>query len=406
MQVRSIASTVAAGLIALGAASTASAREVPAPFQGHDPNSKFVIQYGDVDTILRTMVVDVGRSNRKVAEPARAQTGTRMKAKVSRTTSTEANRFYFEEFKNNEQFKQALHGVRLSLESIPGRFPLESFNRQEQLAYWLNLYNITVLDELVQIYPERDLKKEMAGKKSIIEQKILNVAGVPLSLNDIQYTILAANYDNDPLIMYGLYQGYIGGPNIRKRAYTGENVYRLLQDNAEEFVNSNRGTYSRDGKFEVSSLYERNEQYFPNFEADLKAHLLRFIEGPERNDLLAANTLRADIDDWDITDVFGTYTQIGGSFTNSQAALLDAVQSQQPGPNGGATDPISANFSVASASVLAKSPNLEEFSPEILDYLATLKQKEEATSLLRQGRVTVEELGTVPVESEDGGGEE
>lgn len=388
-----------AGLLPLSLMAAAAGGTVPKPFQGFDPDSNFRIQYGDVDTILRTMVVDVGRSTREVAEPTRAKTGTRMKAKVSRKTSSEGNRFYFEEFKGNEQFKEALHQVRLNLESIPGRMPLEHFSRREQLAYWLNLYNITLLDELVQMYPEKDLEKEIVGRKSVLEPEILNVAGVPLSLNDIQ-SILANNYERDPLIMYGLWQGVIGGPNIRKRAYTGENVYRLLQQNAEEFINSNRGTYSHDGEFEVSNLYERNRQYFPDFDADLKQHLMRFIEGRERSDLQAANTLKPDIDDWTIADVYGTRQQIGGSFTDSQAALLDAVASQQPGGEGQPTM-ISANMSVASSSVLSKSPNLEEFSPEILTQLKTLKQKEEAANLLREGRVTVEEMGTVENEPEE-----
>ncbi|MDX1556904.1 MAG: DUF547 domain-containing protein [Xanthomonadales bacterium] len=373
-----------------------SAAEVPEPFRGHDPDSKFSISYNDVDTVLKTMVVDVGRSSREVAAPSQAKTGTRMKAKVKRSTATEGNRFYFEEFKDNEQFKQALHNVRLSLESIPGRLPLEFFNRTEQLAYWLNLYNITMLDELVQIYPERDLKKELNGKKSIKAQKILNIAGVPLSLDDIQYTILPGNYPDKPVVIYGLFQGVIGGPNIRKRAYTAENVYRLLQDNAEEFVNSNRGTYTRSGDFEVSSYYERNQNWFPSFDRDLKNHLMTYIEGPERADLHAADRLSPDIDDWTIVDVYGTQQQIGASFSDSQAALMDAVVTLQPGPDGGASPQISASFSAASSSVLAKSPNLEEFSPDIMARLNTLKAKEEATSLLREGRVTVEELGVAP----------
>ena len=396
-------STLILGLFIAGPLS-AQGSAVPEPFQGHNPDSRFSINYSDVDAILRYMVLDVGRSTREVSEPARAKTGTRMKAKVSRKTSTEGNRFYFEEFKDNEEYQAALHNVRLALEGIPGRMPLENFNRTEQLAYWLNLYNIALIDELVKLYPEKDLEKELVGRKSILDDKILNVAGVPLSLDDIQFTILAQNYPGDPRIMYGLFQGVIGGPNIRKRAYTGENVYRYLEDNAREFVNSNRGTYSRNGDFEVSSLYERNSHYFPNFDADLKQHLTRYIEGRERNDLLAANTLDPDIDDWTIADVYGTQQQIGGSFSDSQAALLDAVKTQQPGPDGGATAPISASFSAASSSVLAKSPNLEEFSPEILNQLNTLKQKEEAANLLREGRVTVEEIGVAP--DDEGAGAE
>ena len=57
-----------------------------------------------------------------------------------------------------------------------------------------------------------------------MNQEILEVQGVKLSLNDIQYSILAKKYDGDPLIIYGLYQGIIGGPNILNRAYTAKNV--------------------------------------------------------------------------------------------------------------------------------------------------------------------------------------
>ncbi len=383
---------------------------VPEPFRGHNPESTFVISYGDVDAILRTMVVDIGRSTREKAPENRAKTGTRMKNKVQRETATEGNRFYFEEFKNNPDYQAMLHSVRLSLEAIPSQIPLAEFNRTEQLAYWLNLHNIALLDQLVQIYPENDLKKELNGRNSILDEKILNVAGVPLSLNDIRHTILPTNYENDPMVMYGLYQGVIGGPNIRKRAFNGENVRRNLQDNAEEFVNSNRGTFDQNGKFEVSSMYERNSNYFPNFDADLKEHLMRFIESPERGALQAANTLRADIDDWTITDVYGSYRTIGGSFTDSKAAMMDSVVGLAPAGegNGGGAGSLGAspgsslslasqggNMSFASSSVMAKTPSGSRFSPDVLTRINELKQKEAATTALKEGTVTVEELGEV-----------
>lgn len=379
----------------------ASANTVPEPFQGHDPQSKFRIKYDDVNMILKNMVVDVGRSSREKAAATTAQTGTRMKTKVKRETATEGNRFYFEVFREDEEYQTALHNVRLSLEQVPNQVPLSDFNRDEQLAYWLNLYNITLLDELVKIYPERDLKKEITGKKSILKPKILNVAGVPLSLDDIQYTILAGNYSNDPLIMYGLYQGIIGGPNIRDSAYTGENVRRYLQDNAEEFINSNRGTQAEDRAFEVSSLYERNSQYFPNFDEDLKQHLMRYIEGYERTALQSASTFKPKINDWTITDVYGTMQQIGGSFATSKAAMLNSVATFQPGPDGGASGQISASYSEASSMVQAKTPDSFRFSPEVLEHLVEIRNKEQEANMQKGGTVTVEEMGTAEEGQDD-----
>ncbi|KAA9130169.1 DUF547 domain-containing protein [Marinihelvus fidelis] len=393
---------VLSSLLASGAALAAQSTPVPEIFQREDPTSNFTIHYQDVDVVLKTMVVDVGRSTREKAQEQRAQTGTRMTTKVKVDTANEGNRFFFEEFEDNDRYKAILTNVRESLEAVPEQVPLGAFNRNEQLAYWLNLYNITVIEQLVGMYPERNLKKELTGRKSFLDQKVITVAGHELSLNDIQHGILATNYPDDPMVMYGLYQGIIGGPNIRKGAYYGATVRRQLQDNAEEFINSNRGTQASDREFEVSSYYGRNQQYFPDFDADLKQHLLRFIEGPERTALQSATRLDPDIDDWTITDLYGTMKSKGGSFATSKAAMLDSVTTQQPGNEGGGGGPafaqnegnmMSASYSMATASVLEKTPPGMRFSPDVMAHLQDIKTKEEATFLDKEGTVTVEELG-------------
>ncbi len=300
-----------------------ASEDVPEPFWDFDPNSELTINYADVDAILNAMVVSVGRSTREKLQPASAPTGTRLKASVKRATSMEGNRFRFEAFDDNPLYRQILSGVRSDLEKIPGQIPLKHFTRSEQLAYWLNLYNISLLDRLAQIYPERNLKQELTGRNSILNEKFLNVSGIPLSLNDIHYTILRWNYDSNPMVIYGLYQGVVGGPNIRNIAYTGENVHRLLEDNAREFINSNRGTYpAGDGDFRVSELYARNLGYFDNLDSHLKGHLLRYIEGTEEQELLEATRLIANLEDWTINDVDGTETRISESFARSPAAVI------------------------------------------------------------------------------------
>jgi len=374
---------------------------VPEPFRGYDAESKYTIKYDDLTALLRTVVVDTGRSNREVAEPRQARTGTHMKVSVKRSTVNEANRFYFETFVDNEEGQQLLQGIQKSLERVPDEAPLKYFSRDEQLAYWLNLYNVTVLNEIVKVYPQRNLKKMLTGKKSILDKKILTVAGVPLSLDDIQFTILKQNYDNNPLVIYGLYQGNIGGPNIRRSAYTGQDVWRALKNNAMEFVNSNRGTFGKDEKvFNVSSLYERDKVYFPDFNADLSSHLLTYLEGAERAELQAASILKPDIEDWSIADLTGSYRDLGASFADSRAALLDSVQStvisNNEGP-GGAT--LATSVGQGSASMAAAGQTLGRFEPELLMKLKEINVKREAVNAANAS-VTMEELGQAPVEQQ------
>jgi hypothetical protein len=388
---------------AVAAESTLSS--VPEPFRGHNPASIYTIGYADLDALLKVMVIDVGRSNREKAAPTQPKIGTKMKVSVKRSTINEGNRFYFEEFEDNEEYRNLLQSMLDSLEEVPTIVPLEHFSRDEQLAYWLNLYNLTLLNEIVAIYPKRSLKKVLTGKKSVLAKKVLNVAGVPLSLDDIQHTILKQNYESDPLVLYGLYQGIIGGPSIRKRAYTGESVRRLLALNAAEFINSNRGTYSDSEKvFSVSSLYERNAAWFPSFDADLRKHLLAFLEGDERGDLQAASSIKPNIDDWTVTDIYGTYWEIGGSVADNSAALLDSVKySFVDNAQGGQM--VSGNLSASSSMVQGKSVTLQRFSPQLLEFLYVIKEKEEATNLTK-GVVTVEELGQAPEESVEPEGDE
>ena len=347
---------------------------VPEPFWDFNPMSTFTIDYADVDAILGAMVIDTGRSKRERIAATKASTGTRLSTKVRRNTGNEGNRFLFEEFKKNPEYAEILSGVRTSLEAIPSQVPLENFTREEQLAYWLNLYNITMLDELVRIYPERNLEKELTGRNSIKSQKILNVAGIPLSLDDIQHTILRWNYDDNPIVIYGLYQGIIGGPNIRNEAYRGDKVYQQLQDNAEEFINSNRGTYSKGGKaFHVSSYYARNLAWFEDAASHLRQHLLTFIEGAQREQLRAAEYIAADIDDWSITDTYSKQERMSSSFSHNPAAMLGAVTSTQQGESPGTT--ITTSMTEAGLTHTAADPSFTRIKRRLSAEPARLEMK-------------------------------
>jgi len=377
---------------------SAAESTVPEPFQRFDPESKYSISYADLNTILKKVVVDVGFSSREKAEPTQAKTGTRTRANIKRSTIKEGNRFYFEIFSGDAETTQLLLDIQKNLEGVPSEAPLEYFTRDEQLAYWLNLYNVTLINQVISVYPERKLKKLLTGKKSILNKKLLNVAGVPLSLNDIQHTILKQNYDNNPLVIYGLYQGIIGGPNIRKSAYTAYNVQRNLAKNAAEFINSNRGTYAKsESTFRASSLYDRNRDFFPDFQADLKKHLLVYLQGSEKRELEAARTIKPDISDWTITDLYGTYPQRGGSFSDSNAALLGAVQSTTPSDDGSGS--VNTGFSNVSGKLISKSSPVSYVSPELITYLREIKVKQDIANY-DKGTVTVEEMGEVPVDED------
>ena len=291
-------------------------------FNCETTESLMVMDFKQVDDLLSSSVLEMGRSKRTKAARADRSIGTHLSQSINASTDNEGNRFSFEIFNSVEQITR-LSDVRKFLENVPGNASLCLFNKKEQLAYWLNLHNVALINEIVKVYPMRNLQSMLEGDVSILIKKILTVADVSVSLNDIRQYILPNNYNKDPLIIYGLYSGNIGSPDILKQAFTGKNVYPLLKTIAADFINSNRGTSLGSGsRIRVSGYYQRNAQYFSDFQSDLKQHLLSYVEGDIEQDIKNATFFIPDIDNWKVADLYGTTNSFGESVSSMDLALL------------------------------------------------------------------------------------
>lgn len=303
---------------------TVAEDKLPTQFTATTLDSKLRINFEPVNEMLDANVFYMGPSRRVRAKRPSAPIGTKLKRTISAATHDESNRFTYELIKSNRH-EGKIAAVKKYLEALPSKTPLSSYNRDEQLAYWLNLYNVTMINEIVKRYPTIRLEELLTGPDSLLDEKIITVNSTKLSLNDIHHTILYHNYYKNPLVIYGLYQGNIGGPNINKKAFSGSNVYSLLKKNATEFINSNRGTDTDIfSDLEVSSYYARNSDYFPDFEHDLKSHLLKFSDEKTTKKIQQADEITASIDNWKVTDLYGSDRKFGGGTAPGAAGLLDS----------------------------------------------------------------------------------
>lgn len=352
--------------VVLSSISYADESKIPAPFRGEDAQSKFTLTYDDISQVLGRYVVDLGMSDRSVANAATPNLNTRLRENIKRKTALEANRFFFEAFKEKNAEKDIFTKIRKSLETIPNEISLAQLTKAEQLAYWLNLYNIGLLEQLVAIYPTKILESALFGADGILAKKIFNVAGIELSLHDIQYNIVYEKFNDQPNIVYGFYQGYKGSPRISTSAFNSKNVFKKLKGNAIEFINSNRGTHFDGKKVRVSSFYERNKKMFPNFHRDLSLHLAKYAYSDINKNIENSGELYANIDDWSITDLFGTMRSYGQGATPGAAAMMN--------------DP---RFNVSKFQ--------QKFSADQIEFLEKITSK----YFMHKGHVTVQDLDNV-----------
>jgi len=308
---------------------------IPEPFRGDTPDAIQTIDYEGLNQIYSDLVLDMGPSSRGKYKKEYYSAGTKFRNSIKVHTSGEGNRFLFESFDTPKK-KALLTNLKKQLTTLPTQIPLNQFSKDEQLAYWLNVYNIALLNEVVAVYPKRNLKDWLTGEKSILHKKILTVSNINLSLYDIQYKILKHKYKSNPLIIYGLYQGNIGSPNIRKEAYTGKNVYKNLESNAREFVNSNRGVFKpnfpHNDKLQVSSFYEQNKEYLELSNSQFISHISQYANSYTRDLIHNTKGFRTSISNWQIADLYGTTRTYGGGskvdiwqVSNNEATLKRSI---------------------------------------------------------------------------------
>jgi len=273
------------------------------------------ISYTDYNNILKGLVLDKGAPSRIAPKVTATPTGTRISYVSTKITRLEANRVMFHYLK--EEDKITLHNARLDLEAFPAIHQLSKFSKNEQLAYWFNLRNLTVLDMVAQNYPLMKLGKFW---REIENEKILNVSGNLMSINDVE-ALITTNWPRTQVI-YGFYNGSIGGPNIRTTAYTGKSVWADLNQNAKEFVNSLRGIQFRRNTTRVSEHYKRYSTFFPNFDYDLRNHLLTHLTKNLTLKLQKTTALKATINDWNIADLMNGRLGLSSPGMLSPAAFI------------------------------------------------------------------------------------
>ncbi|WP_020398007.1 DUF547 domain-containing protein [Kordiimonas gwangyangensis] len=252
------------------------------------------------DYILRTTVISPGMSDRTSNPVTIKVDNSRFHWGNKNPTAIEGNRIYLGAFEGENL--NTLIQIRERMEGLPITNPMDTWTPDERLAYWLNLYNIAMVEQLAKHYPKRILKDLLYGEEALLDQKVLKVGGVPLSLNDIHHRIVLAKWDN-PLVMYGFFHGYVGSPNIRREAYKPETVWSQLHQNAVEFINSNRGAKVRGGKLRVSELYRINAALFPNFDRDVKKHVIEYLQPGYAALAENSRSVVAETDDYYTTDI-------------------------------------------------------------------------------------------------------
>lgn len=187
-------------------------------------------------------------------------------------------------------YAQALPFLRQYVDFLAA-VPVETLNRNEQLAYWLNTRNILLIQALAEERRVNGFTKKRgtpSAPDTFWTEKRITVSGVSLSLQDIEADILFAGWD-DPNIMFGLYQGVAGGPALPRKPFTGDTVHAELAEAGRRFTTLPSNFRVRGDKVRISSYFDWYfELAFAGDEAGLRQHLASFAK-PDQHAIVTAD---------------------------------------------------------------------------------------------------------------------
>jgi len=287
------------------------------------------LDYQVWDDMLQNIVVNFGLSTRIRATRPYLNTGTRVVSGHTSPYRLEGSRVAFGFL--NDNYREALSQYREDLVSIANQMDITRLSKDEQLAFF---------EKISQEYPEdvpSTLLFDVNGSKVLLDDlKFIEIRGKKISLRNIREDIVFSNW-SDPRVIYGFFRGDIGSPRMLRLAFTANNLEYRLNGNANEFVNSLRGFHESRGARKVSKVYDEAKRfYFPNWEADLMAHLKQFAEGETLEELNVDKPFELDRYEIKIADLSGgrrtasgAYIDGGGNLPAETARLLSEVRQKR-----------------------------------------------------------------------------
>ena len=201
-------------------------------------------------------------------------------------------------------YGQVTPADRQALDAYLGRLSstaISQYNRAEQLAFWINLYNALVVDTVLEHYPIASIRDVDASGGGPFDVPRIQVEGQDLSLGDIQNRILRPIW-RDPRILYALSCAALGCPNLQPVPFTRHELDRQLSDAAMVYVNDSRRIRIENGDLVVSSLFRWYRDDFGGSDEAVIHHLMGFAAPRLAMKLQQHDRIAGDDFDWRLND--------------------------------------------------------------------------------------------------------
>jgi hypothetical protein len=142
---------------------------------------------------------------------------------------------------NYRYFLQHKPALEAYLNTLGRQLPSPNWNRNAQMAFWINTYNAFTVKLILENYPLgsiKDLNPKVAVPlvNTVWDKNFICIGKEKFSLNHIEHRILRRQFE-DPRIHFAINCASVSCPDLRNEAYEGSKLDAQLDEQARLFLN-------------------------------------------------------------------------------------------------------------------------------------------------------------------------
>jgi len=203
-------------------------------------------------------------------------------------------------YKGLKADKAALDRLRQQMAAVD----VASLSRPEQLAYWINLYNISTVNVVAENYPVesiRDISTDPVVRLNVFKKPNVKVKGGTMSLNDVENDKIRAGF-KDPRIHFAINCAAESCPPIRPEPFVGARIDQQLDDQARKFLNGPKGVRVEQDALHMTKIMDWFKDDFEQWGGGTLPFLKKYLS-PDKVKRIGGN-IEIEYDDysWKLND--------------------------------------------------------------------------------------------------------
>ncbi|MEQ9582814.1 MAG: DUF547 domain-containing protein [Arenibacter sp.] len=146
-------------------------------------------------------------------------------------------------------FSEDINALQDYLDYLAKNRPTDKAPKPEKLAYYINLYNAATVNLILDNYPTKSIKdiKNPWGKD------IVKMGSSKISLGDLEHKILRKM--DEPRIHFAINCASYSCPRLLNTAFTANNLEKLLEQTAIDFINDPKRNVLTKEKASLSEIF-------------------------------------------------------------------------------------------------------------------------------------------------------